>query len=245
MKYIRSGLIIFAFLIFGIGAIFLNFLIFPLAKIFIKNEKELKYFYSDIIQQTWALLLKLLEILRLIKVFVKNENELKNIKNKIIVSTHPSFVDIVILIALIPRSTCFVKKELAQNPILKNLVNSIFITNDIDLEELKMKSKEVTDLGFNLIIFPTGIRHRKNEFPKIKKGASLISTFTDKNIVPIKIFSDSDFLFINQPFYAGGNRLVTFEVEVQDEINISDFYDNSEIIMKKNITKRIEHELYS
>src|SRR5574344_1647579 len=245
MKRIRSALIIFAFLFFGFGASILNFFVFPLIHIFIKDKKNRKYKYSDIIHSTWNIFIKFLELLTLIKVNTNDIEKLKNIKNKIIVSTHPSFVDIVILIALIPRSTCFVKKELAQNPILKNLVNSIFITNDIDLEELKMKSKEVTDLGFNLIIFPTGIRHRKNEFPKIKKGASLISTFTDKNIVPIKVFSDSDFLFINQPFYAGGNRLVTFEVEVQDEINISDFYDNSEIIMKKNITKRIEHELYS
>ena len=71
-------------------------------------------------------------ILGLFKLDIKN---LSKIKNKVIVATHPSFIDIVILIAFIPRSTCFVKKELAHNPILKNLVNSIFITNEVELEE--------------------------------------------------------------------------------------------------------------
>ena len=109
--------------------------------------------------------------------------KLEKIENKVIVSTHPSFIDIVILIALIPRSTCFVKKELAHNPILKNLVTSIFITNEVELDELKSESKKMLDRGFNVIIFPSGIRHRRDEFPKIRKGASLVALNAGKNIV--------------------------------------------------------------
>ena len=171
--------------------------------------------------------------------------KLCEIKNKVIVCTHPSFIDIVILIGLIPKSTCFVKKELAHNPILKNLVNSIFITNDLELDELKYQSKKMLDMGFNVIIFPSGIRHRKNEFPKIKKGASLVALNASKNIVPIRIFSDDDFLFINQPFYAAGNRVVTFEITVCDEIKLDDYRNDSEIIEKREITKAIERALYS
>ena len=170
--------------------------------------------------------------------------KLSKIENKIIVATHPSFIDIVILIALIPHSTCFVKKELAHNPILKNLVNSIFITNEVDLDELKSKSKEMLDMGFNVIIFPSGIRHRRNEFPKIKKGASLVALNSNTNIVPIKFFTDYDFMFINQPFYEVGENRVTFEVEQMPEINVQDFISDSEIVSKKKITQQIEKSLY-
>lgn len=234
MKYIRSILAVFCFFIFGIGAVILNFLLFP----FIKNNKEL---CSDIIHNTWKFFVNLMMFLKLFRLDVKN---LEKIENKVIVSTHPSFIDIVILIALIPRSTCFVKKELAHNPILKNLVTSIFITNEVELDELKSESKKMLDRGFNVIIFPSGIRHRRDEFPKIRKGASLVALNSGKNIVPVKMFSDRDFLFINQPFYAVSDRCVNFEIEQMREINIADFIGESEIITKQRLTHKIEEELY-
>lgn len=212
----------------------LNFLLFP----FIKNNKEL---CSDIIHFLWRIFVYFMIFIGLIKLDIK---KLEKIENKIIVATHPSFIDIVILIALIPRSTCFVKKELAYNPILKNLVTSIFITNEVELDELKSESKKMLDCGFNVIIFPSGIRHRKNEFPKIKKGASLVALNARKNIVPIRFFSDADFLFINQPFYAASDRRVTFEIEQMKEINIKNFICESEIITKQKITAEIVKELY-
>ena len=234
MKYIRSILAVFCFFIFGIGAVILNFLLFP----FIKNNKEL---CSDIIHCTWKFFVNLMMFLKLFRLDIK---KLSKIKNKVIVSTHPSFIDILILIALIPRSTSFVKKELAHNPILKNLVTSIFITNEVELEELKSESKKMLDRGFNVIIFPSGIRHRRDEFPKIRKGASLVALNAGKNIVPFKMFSDRDFLFINQPFYAVSDRCVNFEIEQMHEINIADFICESEIITKQRLTHKIEEELY-
>lgn len=235
MKKIRSILVTICFLIFGIGSILFNFLLFP----FIQKNKEL---CSKIIQKSWRFFTNIMIGFGLIKLDIR---KLCEIKNKVIVCTHPSFIDIVILIGLIPKSTCFVKKELAHNPILKNLVNSIFITNDLELDELKYQSKKMLDMGFNVIIFPSGIRHRKNEFPKIKKGASLVALNASKNIVPIRIFSDDDFLFINQPFYAAGSRVVTFEITVCDEIKLDDYRNDSEIIEKREITKAIEKALYS
>lgn len=234
MKQLRSMLVVFCFIFFGCGSILFNYLLFP----FILKNKNL---CSDIIHHSWKFFINILVVLKLIKLDIKKLNK---IENKVIVSTHPSFIDIIILISLIPRSTCFVKKELAHNPILKNLVNSIFITNEVELDELKIQSKKMLDMGFNVIIFPSGIRHRKNEYPKIKKGASLIAINANRNIVPIRIFSNADFLFINQPFYAAGNRTVTFEIEEGEEIFIENFRNESEIITKKQITREIEKSLY-
>ena len=216
MKKIRSAMVFISFFVFGCGAILLNFFVFP----FIKNNK---FLCSDIIHNAWKFFVNFMITLGLFKLKIK---KLSKIENKIIVATHPSFIDIVILIALIPRSTCFVK-------------------NEVDLEELKSESKKMLDLGFNVIIFPSGIRHRKNEFPKIKKGASLIALNANKNIVPIRFFSNNDFMFINQPFYEVGEKRVTFEIEQMPEINVQDFISASEIVSKKKITQQIEKSLYN
>lgn len=245
MKIFRSILIVFSFFIFGIGSLFLNLILFPIEKKVLNNEIKYKEFASNIIQRLWLFFLKFIIFIRLIDIKTDDIEKLKSIKNKIIVSTHPSFIDIVILIALIPKSTCYVKSSLAKNKIINRLVNSIFVSNDLSLDEMQVETQKMIELGFNVIIFPMGIRHRKNEFPKIKKGASLIATKTNKNIIPIQLFANGDFLFINQPFYECGSKTVTFSLKVCKEIKINEFYNDSEIIYKQNVTKEIEKRLYN
>ena len=235
MKFIRSLIAVFCFGIFGAGSIILNFLLFP----FIKNNKEL---CSDIIHYTWKFFLYLMMAFKLFKLDIKN---LDKIENKVIAATHPSFIDIVILIGLIPRTTCVVKESLAHNPILKYIIGSVFITNEVDIDVLKADSKRMLDKGFNFVVFPAGRRHRKDEHLKLKKGASLIALNAGKNIVPVKISNDGDFLYIHEPFYAVNNRCITFELEQMPEINISDYAEDTEISAKRKITKQIEEYLYS
>lgn len=245
IKLIRSFLTLFSFLIFGIGAFFVNFTIVPFAKFFVKEE-NLPDFYSNMVHRMWKIFVWWLCFIKLIKLDIKNPAELTKIKNKIIVSTHPSFIDVVILVGLIPKTTCIAKEALSRNFLMSNILNTIFITNEANLDEFKAQTKKMLDSGFNLIIFPSGIRHRKNEFPKIKKGAATIAVNAAKNIVPVKFYSDFDFLFIHQPVWEAGEKTVTFSIEKLDEIDVISELARSEteIVQKKNITKMIENSLY-
>lgn len=245
IRFIRSVLVLLSFVIFGIGAIFLNFIIFPMANFFLK-DKQLLYFYSDIIHNTWKWFVRILIFFKIIKLNITDLDNIKQIKQKIIVATHPSFIDILILIALIPRTTCIVKYSLSKNPILFNLVNSIFIMEDESLEKLKEHTKKMIDNGFNVVIFPMGIRHRRNEFPKIKKGAATIAMNANSNIVALKYYTDFDFLFISQPVYEAGEKAVTYDLSYVGEIDVKSILQNSEneIVIKKNITKMIASSLY-
>lgn len=245
LKYWRSFLTLFSFLIFGIGACVVNFTVVPLAKCFVKQGNLLD-FYSDVVHKTWKFFVGWLCLIRLIRLDIKNIDEIKNIKNKIIVATHPSFIDVVILVGLIPKTTCIAKEALSRNPIMSNILNTIFITSEANIEEFKTQTKFMLDNGFNLIIFPSGIRHRKGEYPKIKKGASTIALNAKKNIVPIQFFADGDFLFINQPVWAVDKKTVTFSLEKLDEIDVLAEIEKGEtvIVQKRNITKMIEYSLY-
>ena len=92
-----------------------------------------------------------------------------NLSGKIIVASHPTFIDIVILIGLIPNSTCLAKKDTLKNPLFRNIVKSIYIINDIDLDDFKTETDKFLKEGFNIIIFPTGTRTKPDEdiIPKV------------------------------------------------------------------------------
>lgn len=246
IKIVRSFLVLFSFAIFGVGAVILNFTLFPIAKFFLKN-KDLLYFYSDIIHSTWAWFINLIIYFGIINLDIKDLEKIKQIRHCVIVSTHPSFIDIVILIGLIPRTTCIVKSALIKNPILSNLIKSIFILKDETLDNIKLHTKKMLDKGFNVVIFPSGIRHRKNEYPKIHKGAATIAMNANVNIVALKLYTDYDFLFINQPIYDAGDKKVNYELSYVGEIDVkaeTEKTDN-EIVIKKNITKMIKSALYN
>ena len=84
IKFIRSFLLLFSFLIFGTGAFFVNFTIVPLAKFFVKEE-NLPDFYSNMVHQIWKIFIKWLCFIKLIRLDIKNTDELTKINNKIIV----------------------------------------------------------------------------------------------------------------------------------------------------------------
>ena len=105
-------------------------------------------------------------------------------------------------------------------------------------------TKDYLDKGFNVIIFPAGIRHRKNEYPKIKKGTALISMNANKNIVPIEMYTDYDFLQIGQSVLDAGEKPVIYNIKVLEEINIQDYITEDEVDSRKNITNAISKALY-
>lgn len=246
MKVIRSLLMIISFSIFGIGSLVIGFFLFPCVKIFIKKDSERLNIYSNIVHCVWQFFVKFLQITGIIKLEIEDINRLKNIKNSIVVSTHPSYIDVVILISLIPKTTCFVAPRLTENKFFKRIVESIFLISGKPLDELQKDAEKMIDEGFNILIFPSGIRHKKNEYPKIRKGASLIALNSKRNIYPVVMYTDFDFLQIGQPFYDAGERPVVYTIKCEAEINIDKYLKyNDEVFQKKELSEEIKNKLYN
>ena len=240
---IRNSILSFIFLIFGIGALIVRYGVFPLQKIFIKNGENEKIKYLETLQKTWIFIIWLLTVTKIIEVNADIE-KLKNIKNKIIVSTHPSFIDIVILISIIPHSTCFVADKLAKNPFFRGMVDLLFILEGS--ENWENKACKMLDDGINIIIFPMGSRHKRGEKPKIRRGASLLALKSQTDITVLNIKTSSDFLQSGQPFYQAGCEPVKYDITQQGEINIKEFTEKypDEVTFKTEVSKEIAQRIY-
>lgn len=238
IKFLRGFLVSIMFMVFGFGALYLRYCIFP----FKKNKSEC----YEVLKKTWKGFISFIEITKIIDVNIKDLERIKNIKNSIIVSTHPSFIDIVILMSVIPNSTCFVAEKLSKNPFLSGIVKYLFILEgqetDIWLNECSKKMNE----GLNVIIFPMGRRHKKNEFLKIRKGCALLAQKTKKDIIMLNIETNRAFLQNGQSFCDAGYDTVLYTIEYLGEIKTNDFLEkySDEVTFKKEITKEIARNLY-
>ena len=238
----RSLLIISCFVLFGIGAFVIGFFIFPYISI-TKSRLEKKVAYANIIHKVWSWFKDILQKIKLIKINIENEDRLKNLSSKIIVASHPSFIDIVVLIGLIPKSTCFAKKETLKNPFFRNIVKSIYIINDMDLDKLKIETDKFLKEGFNIIIFPSGTRIKSGEDFKIHKGPAAIALNSDAEIIPVKITADYPFLQKGQPIYDVGEKVINYNIEVKTPIRPLEYSDMTEIKARKAISEKIKEEI--
>ena len=237
----RSLLITFLFSIFGAGAIFFNYILFPAISVFVKKENRRQKF-CETIHKTWKYFTELMKKTGLIKVNFTNPEKLNNPHGKIIVANHPSFIDIVILIGFLPNTLCIAKKEIKRNLFMGNIVKSLYLINDEDNDKMLEENQ-----GYNIIIFPTGTRTTDGEDLKLHKGAAVMALHTGADIIPIHISCDTKFLAKHQKFYDAGDKTPTYTITVNNEIKISDFKEqNLTQIQKRNrINQAIKEKIKS
>lgn len=246
IKFIRCTILAYIFAVFGLGSLIMGLIVFPIIKFIYKDESSVLIHQSMAIERSWDFFLKKFLIgLGTIKVNVKDIARLKNIKNSIIVATHPSYIDVLIILSMIPRTTCFVAPRIINNKFFRNIVKSMFIVSGKEPEEIAKDAKKMLDNGFNILIFPTGTRHSATSHPKIKKGASYIALSTKTNIETLKMTTTAPFLGVGQPFYDATEKPVEYDIEALETINIKDYLDKDEVLAKKELTKKIEEILYT
>lgn len=241
IRFIRGLIVIMLFAFFGAGSLILSFILIPVGGIFIKGRKKREYF-SHFIHKLWAWYTGVLISVGLIKI---EQNNVEQMKGKIIVATHPSFIDIVILIGIYDNSLCLAKKEILNNFFMKNIVKNVYIPNNVELDEFKDICKAALDDGYNIVIFPTGTRTVEGEDLKIHKGAAALQIDTGADIIPVKIECDYPFLQKNRPVYDAGNRVITYAITQLEPIKLSQFSEKSEIKLRKEISEKIKSDFMS
>ena len=217
LKLWRSFVVVFLFAFFGAGAILINYIVFPYISVFLKKQERRQH-YCKLVHKTWKFFCRLMEMTCAIKVVLKNPEKLNNLHGKIIVANHPSFIDIVLLIGLLPDTVCIAKKEIKKNIFMGNIVKLLYLINDEDNEQLLKDASEILSQGYNIVVFPTGTRTEEGKAIKLHKGAALMALHTKADVIPVHISCDYKFLAKHQKIYDAGIKPVTYTITVNEEI---------------------------
>lgn len=162
---------------FGIYSILLSLL---LPVLFVFKPRRLVFF-------SFALFVWKMRLLGILTLKVNNKNIFKNIHSKIIVANHPSLLDVVLLISLLPCADCIVNGLLGKKNILRIIVNKLYIPNELDFTEISSRVANSLSKGNCVIIFPEGTRSIPGKPIDLKKGAARLAIETGYDIVPVHI----------------------------------------------------------
>jgi len=115
-----------------------------------------------------------------------NRENYRHLSSKIVVANHPSLLDVVMLISLIPNADCIVNAHLTQG-ILRGVIRQLYIPGSREIEDIFRDCTESLKQGNCLIIFPEGTRTPRAGKVILKKGAARVALATGYSIVPVHI----------------------------------------------------------
>ncbi len=142
----------FAFVFFGGGALAVTLL--PVLALLPGDRHERVRW---IIHTTFRFCLKALRLLGLVELQIEGTNHLDISVGRLIIANHPTLLDVMVLMALIPRVQCIVKHQLWKHRLLGPLMRQAgYISNDLAPEELVGNCRDALRAGNSLIIFPEG-----------------------------------------------------------------------------------------
>jgi 1-acyl-sn-glycerol-3-phosphate acyltransferase len=194
-RFARGALSLALFALFGAGALALS-AVMPFLRTPGRCHVPLRI--------SWRVLLWLFEATRLIRV---DRGGIPNCRGCVIVSNHPSLIDVVIFVALVPKTLFVAKHSLARNPFMSLIVRSVSLPDDERLPDAALRHLEK---GWNVLVFPEGTRSPAGGMRPFRRGAANIALRCGAPVVCATLRQSRRILSKDQPPWDIGAKTVVY-----------------------------------
>jgi 1-acyl-sn-glycerol-3-phosphate acyltransferase len=177
-----------AFATLGLGGAAMAVTLFPVVALLSRDPIARQRRIQSCVQASFRLYLFLLKALGVLSLEVRDLQQLTSLQGKLIVANHPTLLDVVLLMAVVPRAQCVVKQQLWRNPFLRPVVRGAgYISNALPPEAFLAACTATLNAGNNLIIFPEGTRTRPGQKLQLRRGFANIATSAAADIALVTI----------------------------------------------------------
>lgn len=239
-RVLATGL---CFAVFSLGGLVLGYIVIPLYSLG-REPRVRRQRTRWLIHKSFRFFTWLMSALGVISFdIVEAEAVLADSHGKIVIANHPSLIDVVVLISIIPHADCIIKKQLWESVFIGGVLRSAgYIMNSGDMEELIAACEKSLQEGYSLIIFPEGTRTTPNQEISLQRGASNIALRCRVDLLPILIRCEPTTLTKNERWYSVPPRKVQFSLRVQEPIRIAayDAGQESMSVKARHLTARLK-----
>lgn len=217
----------FSIALFAAGALLLALLLAPLIRLLPWSETRRRHLARHSIQRWVRLYVAIMRSLGLLTVEFDGVAAL-NQPGVLVVANHPTLLDAVLLMSVMPNATFIVKAAMAHNPITCWIVALAgYIPNDEVGVELVEKAAAALRAGETLMIFPEGTRTEGDELT-LKRGAANIALAAACPLLPVVIYCSPLTLRKREPWYHIPHRPPHFILRVLPPLELAALVDPSQ-----------------
>jgi 1-acyl-sn-glycerol-3-phosphate acyltransferase len=185
-RVIATGI---SFAFFGIGALVLGWVILPLTSFFSESRRSGQRHCRRIIQLSFCAFVWLMRSLRVLTWEVEGASKLGR-GGQLVIANHPTLIDIVFLISMIPNATCIVKAGLYRNVFTRGPVGCAGYVPNNSTDQMMADCAEELAGGASVVVFPEGSRSEANNTLRFKRGAANLWLRTRCDIALVTIVSN-------------------------------------------------------
>ncbi|MDR1352524.1 MAG: 1-acyl-sn-glycerol-3-phosphate acyltransferase [Treponema sp.] len=211
-----------SFFMFGLGTMVLVIVVFPVMSLLFHPRTRFNKYARRFISASFRIFfVNMMCLIGAIKMDVDNREGFRHLSSKIVVVNHPSLLDMVLILSLIPNADIIVRGNLTRNIILRWVVNRLYILSDLDIYVLADNCIRSLNEGNCLVIFPQGTRTPRTGEIRLKKGAARISLFSGRSIVPVCIGGNDKLGLGKHDHWYDYNHTecYLYRIRMQDEID--------------------------
>jgi 1-acyl-sn-glycerol-3-phosphate acyltransferase len=222
-RFWRSSVIVFCFAAFGIGGTVLSALLFPLLMLSAPNPPVCHQRSRRIVGFFFRLLLCVLQRAGCMRLMSHDAKQLATMRGALILANHPTYIDVVVLLALAPHATCVVKGAIWRNPFYWSIVRAAGYINNASPEAVVDQCAKALASGESLVMFPEGTRTIPGQALKFLRGAAHVAIKADVPIAPVLLFCDPPTLHKNVPWWLTSERPFVYQLKVLQPVPVSFF----------------------
>ena len=216
----RGVLALLFFFAFGVGGLVLGCVLFPPLMLF-RARRAMR----ALVRASYRLFVGAGRVTGLFRVVLSPEDRarFKAMRGCVVAASHPTLIDVVILLALLPDATAVAKAAAGRNFFYSRVVNAAFLVND-DPQRVLEEAKDLLARGGNLVIFPEGTR-TPADAPrrKLHRGAAQIALHAGAPVQCVSVACSPPVLAKGQSAWDVGDCVVSFTLRARGEIPVEAF----------------------
>lgn len=231
----------FCFAAFSGGGLLLSLFVFP-PMLLIRNKARRTRLARYCIHKSFAFFMGMMAVLGIMRLSVQGREHLAANRNVLVLANHPTLIDVVALISLMPTASCVVKRALWDSPFLGGVVRAADYISNSSPEDLLVDCARDIAGGSPLVIFPEGTRSRPSEPLHFLRGASYIALNCGRPILPVLITCKPSTLTKQEKWYQIPERRFHLEVKILPPESISQWVaaDDAPTIAARRLTQALE-----
>jgi 1-acyl-sn-glycerol-3-phosphate acyltransferase len=230
----------FCFAAFSAGGLALTLFYFP--ALLVTPSARRSQYARQAIRRSFRLFLWTMEKLGIMRMELVGAEKLRDCHGALVLANHPTLIDVVALLSILPTASCVVKRALWRNPFLGGVVRAAnYISND-DGESLVDDCVRHLAEGNPLVIFPEGTRSQPGTPLRFLRGASFIALKSGAPILPVLIHCNPPTLTKREKWYQIPPRSFHLRIEVLDKVDARRWVGSNEAspLIARQLTRGLE-----
>jgi 1-acyl-sn-glycerol-3-phosphate acyltransferase len=233
----------YCFAFFGLAGIVLSATIFPFLRITSRDADHGRVRIQKAMSRVFSFFFRMMRFVGVISYDLRGIEKLRDgAAGKLIVANHPTLIDVVFLVGLLPTVDCIVKDGLWRNPFLRWPVLWAGYIPNSSAQQLVGSCAKTLQSGRSLLVFPEGTRTVPGQPFAMRRGAAQIALAARVDILPITISCDPLMLAKTQAWHEAPCGPGHFVISVGDPIPASEYLPDGlpHSLAARALTRRFE-----